>query len=123
MSLDFLAFSLIIFTAIKSEVPGIKSPSILGTMAEDATWYFLVIFTAHIAFELTLNLGRVSMVVFLFETKWMMCGAGLSAKDPNPTASRPVSGYQLAITSVVVLTALFVTRLSVASWCKYRTRP
>lgn len=58
LSFDFLAFLLIIILATKSEAAGLGVPSLLYTIAEDATLYFLVIFTAHIAFELTLNLER-----------------------------------------------------------------
>ena len=39
---------------------GIKYPTILGTIAEGATWYFLVIVTSHFVLVMTLNLGRVS---------------------------------------------------------------
>lgn len=39
---------------------------ILDIIAEDATWYFLVIFTAHFVLVLTLNLGRVSATASIF---------------------------------------------------------
>ncbi|KAF9644192.1 hypothetical protein BDM02DRAFT_3190826 [Thelephora ganbajun] len=58
---DFLAFSLIIFLATKSRVAKLKIPGILGTIAEDATRYFLVIFTSHFVLEMTLTLGRESI--------------------------------------------------------------
>jgi hypothetical protein len=57
---DFFAFSLIIILANKTKVPGLRVPTIMGTIAEDATWYFLVIFTSHFVLVMTLNLGRVS---------------------------------------------------------------
>ena len=57
---DFLAFSLTIFLATTSRSSRFKMPSILETIAEDATRYFLVIFTSHFVLEMTLNLGRVS---------------------------------------------------------------
>ena len=63
--LDSLAFLLILFLTARSEKQGLKIPTILRTMAEDATRYFLVIFSAHLAFVLTLNLGRVSAAVFI----------------------------------------------------------
>jgi hypothetical protein len=63
-TLDFLAFSLTIFLAKKSRFPGLRGPTIFETIAQDATWYFLIIFTAHLVFEMTLNLGRVSASVF-----------------------------------------------------------
>jgi len=58
---DSFAFSLIIFSARKSKVPGLKIPTILDNIAEDATWYFLVIFTSHLVLVLTLNLGRTTI--------------------------------------------------------------
>lgn len=57
---DSLAFSLIIYLAIRSKASSVKIPTILGTMAEDATRYFLVIFTSHFVLEMTLILGRVN---------------------------------------------------------------
>jgi hypothetical protein len=63
---DFLAFSLIIFLANKSKAPGLKVPRILRTIAEDSTWYFLVIFTSTFVLLMTLTLGRVSAIVSLY---------------------------------------------------------
>jgi hypothetical protein len=57
---DFFAFALIVFYMKKSKVPGVKVRTIWDTIAEDATRYFLVIFTSHFVFMMTLNLGRVS---------------------------------------------------------------
>lgn len=61
---DFLAFTLIIFFTRKSKVPGVKVRTIWDTIAEDATRYFLVIFTSHFVFMMTLNIGRVSATIF-----------------------------------------------------------
>jgi hypothetical protein len=36
----------------------------LEVVAKDSTRYFLVIFTSHFVFEMTLNLGDVSMALF-----------------------------------------------------------
>lgn len=59
---DSLAFSLILFLASRSsrERVGIKLkvPSILQSIAEDATRYFLVIFTSHFVLMMTLVLAR-----------------------------------------------------------------
>jgi hypothetical protein len=60
---DFLAFSLIVYLAKTSSAPGFKIPRILGVIAEDATRYFLVIFTSHFVLTMTLALGRVSSTV------------------------------------------------------------
>ena len=58
--IDLLAFSLIIYFALKSGSYRSKRPSMLKIMAEDATLYFLVIFTSHLLLELTLIFGSVS---------------------------------------------------------------
>lgn len=62
---DFLTFALVILVARKLRVPGLKFPSILDTIREDATLYFLVIFTSHFVLMITVNLGRVSWTVLL----------------------------------------------------------
>ena len=61
---DTLAFLLIVFWARKSRVQGIKVSTILDTISEDATSYFMLIFTSHFVLVMTLNLGRVSATVF-----------------------------------------------------------
>lgn len=66
---DSLAFLSIVFLAARSGKQGLRIPTILRTMAEDATRYFLVVFAAHLAFVLTLNLGRVSAAVVLYELR------------------------------------------------------
>ncbi|KAF9781004.1 hypothetical protein BJ322DRAFT_1112396 [Thelephora terrestris] len=70
---DFLAFSLIMFFVTRSKSRGLGFRTIWETVAEDATWYFLVIFTAHLVFVFTLNLApqtikllpAVGIVVYL----------------------------------------------------------
>ena len=57
---DSLAFLLITFLAAKSRTADLRVPTILETIAQDATWYFLVIFSSHFVLEMTLTLGRVS---------------------------------------------------------------
>ena len=61
--LDSLAFSLVVYLAVRSGQNGRKIPTLLRTIAGDAAWYFLVIFSAHLTFVLTLNLARVSATV------------------------------------------------------------
>ena len=60
---DLLAFSCFIFLAKRSKASGLKTRMVLDVIAEDATWYFLVIFTSHLVLVLTLNFGRVSAIV------------------------------------------------------------
>ena len=45
---DALAFSVIVFLVVRSNVTKVPLPSILKTIARDATYYFLVIFTSHL---------------------------------------------------------------------------
>jgi hypothetical protein len=71
-TLDLLTFGFIIFFARKSKVPGFKIPTLLDTIAEDATRYFLVIFTSHLVFVITLNLGRVSPAILISGLYTMM---------------------------------------------------
>jgi len=60
---DSLAFSMIMFftTRLSRKVRELRVPTLLEIIAEDATWYFLVIFTAHFALELTILFGRESI--------------------------------------------------------------
>jgi hypothetical protein len=60
---DCLAFSLIIFMAIKSRTVGLRIPRTLKVIAEDATRYFLVIFTSHFVLTMTLAVGQVRAAV------------------------------------------------------------
>lgn len=62
-------FSLIIFLSRRSKIQGLEGPRILGVVADDATRYFLVIFTSHLVFEITVTLGRVSTI-------FLLCGYG-----------------------------------------------
>ena len=62
---DVLAFLLVTFWARKSKARGLGVTTLLDTIAKDATWYFMVIFTSHFVLVMTLNLGRVSVTVSL----------------------------------------------------------
>lgn len=63
-TLDSLAFLLIILLAKTSTTSGSRVPGVLGIIVEDATRYFLVIFTSHFVLVMTLNLARVSVICF-----------------------------------------------------------
>lgn len=69
LSFDCLAFLVIIFLAMKTKAQGIELPVISRIIAEGAILYFLVIFTSHFVFEMTLTLGR--------ETIRLLPGPGL----------------------------------------------
>jgi hypothetical protein len=52
--------------AKRSNAPGLGIPGLLSIIAKDATRYFVVIFTSHAVFAVTLGAARVSGTVFLF---------------------------------------------------------
>ena len=88
---DFLAFLSVIFFAKRTKTAGLKIPTILGTIAEDATRYFLVIFTSHFVLVMTLNLGRVSTPLPLsLWTQQMINYLSCVSLGINPTPSSQV---------------------------------
>jgi len=58
---DFLGFLVIVFFAIKSGFISSKMPRLLRAIIQDATVYFLIIFTSHFVFEMTLLLLRPNL--------------------------------------------------------------
>ena len=90
---DFVAFSLMIILAVTSGARGLKIPMILRTMAEDATRYFLVIFSSHFVLEMTLNLGRVSVNVSFFGLQ-LIAPIVCVTLGIGPTSSRHVSAHR-----------------------------
>jgi hypothetical protein len=60
---DLWAFVVIIVLAAKSGIKGFRMPSIIRTIIQDATIYFLVIFTSHFVLEMSLLLARVSISI------------------------------------------------------------
>ena len=63
MTTDSSAFMVIFGLAAKSGLMGRKMPRILRAIVQDATIYFLVIFTSHFVLEMTILLARVSVFV------------------------------------------------------------
>jgi len=59
---DLLAFSVIVYLVLRSNAYRLPVPSLLKTIAQDATYYFLIIFTSHLLLGLTLLLGRVRIL-------------------------------------------------------------
>ena len=57
---DFLAFSVIVYLVVRSNVTKIPIPSLLKTIVRDATCYFLVIFTSHFVYAMFLFFASVS---------------------------------------------------------------
>ena len=60
LSTDASVFLVIVVLAVKSGLNGHKMPRTLRTIVQDATVYFLVIFTSHFIFEMSLLFARVS---------------------------------------------------------------
>ena len=44
---DFLAFSVVVYLVVRSNLNKIPIPRLFKTIAQDATYYFLFIFTSH----------------------------------------------------------------------------
>jgi hypothetical protein len=59
--IDFAAFSIIVYLVLLLKRHQIKVP-LFRTIAQDATYYFLIIFTSHFVLELTLFLARVRIL-------------------------------------------------------------
>jgi len=58
---DLFAFLIIMYTALRSNSYRWRIPSLFMTMAQDATYYFLFIFTSQLALEFTMIFGRPSI--------------------------------------------------------------
>ncbi|KAF9780567.1 hypothetical protein BJ322DRAFT_1112556 [Thelephora terrestris] len=61
LAYDFLAFLIIVASAVWSTSGGFKMPHILRTIVRDSTVYFLIIFTSHLVLEMTLLLARLNL--------------------------------------------------------------
>ena len=57
---DVLAFSVIVFIVVRSNVRNVPIPGLLKTIVQDATYYFLVIFTSHFTLMMFLLFASVS---------------------------------------------------------------
>ena len=58
---DFLAFSLIVYLVVRSNLNKVPIPKLFRTIAQDATYYFLFIFTSHLTFLMFLVFAGVSV--------------------------------------------------------------
>ena len=56
---DFLAFSVVVYLVVRSNIYKVPIPGLLRTIAQDATYYFLVIFTSHLLLVLFLLFASV----------------------------------------------------------------
>ena len=57
---DLLAFSLIVYRVVRSNVNEVPISSLLRTIVRDATYYFLVVFTSHLALFVLFASVRIS---------------------------------------------------------------
>jgi hypothetical protein len=105
---DLLAFSLIVFLASRSGATRLKIPTILGTIAADATLYFMVIFTSHFVLTMTLVFGRVRAIAPIFGLQSAIISLCLPRTRSNffqPRKSLPT------LTATTLMT-LFITTIS-----------
>jgi len=56
---DLLAFLLVVYLVVKSDRDKVPMPILFKTIAEDATYYFLLIFSSHLVVELVFLSARV----------------------------------------------------------------
>ena len=69
---DFLAFSVIVFLVVRSNARKVPLSRLFKIIVQDATYYFLIIFSSHLVLEFTIFLARVSGVVVIS----YLCGLG-----------------------------------------------
>jgi hypothetical protein len=56
---DILAFSVIVYLVVQSNINKVPIPRLFKIIVQDATYYFLVIFTSHLVFVMFLALESV----------------------------------------------------------------
>ena len=63
MITDILMFLVVVSLAVSRTLKGFRMSHVLQTIVQDTTLYFLMIFTCHVVFEISLLLVRVSTPV------------------------------------------------------------
>ena len=58
---DLLTFSVIVYLVVRSNVYKVPIPSLLRIIAQDATYYFLIIFTSQFMFVMFVMFANVGM--------------------------------------------------------------
>ena len=112
---EVLTFSLIIYLAATSKAPGFRVPRMLGTIAEDAAWYFVVMFASHFALLMTLTLGRVSAAIFSPDDANNIQCASLGH---HPSSSCSVSCRWPNLNTIALI--MHLSPRSEATPCKFR---
>jgi len=104
---DVLIFSTIVYTAWRSNLYQFRIPSLLRTIVQDATHYFLVIFTSQLLFVFISILGRVRILSYLPVLSFSLAEAFIAF---NPTHPRLVSNTRIR------LLHLFTMSFSAVQW-------
>jgi len=59
---DLLAFSVIVYLLAQSKINKVPTPGLFNTIAQDAMYYFLVVFTSHLVFVFFFSFASVSIL-------------------------------------------------------------
>ena len=91
---DVLAFSVIVYLVVQSNVDKVPIPSLLKTIVQDATYYFLVIFTSHFVLVMFLAFASVSKSsqASIFSRRFTYTFIGFDQATPcfvSDTGTRP----------------------------------
>ena len=62
-STDILAFSVIVYLVIRSNLNKVPIPRLFKTIAQDATYYFLFIFTTHFVLLMSVRISLYPSVI------------------------------------------------------------
>ena len=92
---DVLAFSVIVYLVVQSNVDKVPIPSLLKTIVQDATYYFLVIFTSHFVLVMFLAFASVSKSpqASIFSRRFTYTFIGFDQATPcfvSDTGTRPI---------------------------------
>ena len=64
-STDILAFSVVVYLVLRSNLNKIPIPRLFRTIAQDATYYFLFIFTSHFVLLMSVRISLYSSIISL----------------------------------------------------------
>jgi len=92
---DFLAFFFVIYVTLRSNMWQFRISGLFRTVVCDTTHYFLVIFTSHLALELTLIFGTVRIISYF--PPHLLTETVIAS---NPTTPRIVSDDKIPLPPV-----------------------
>ena len=61
---DFLTFSVVVYLVVRSNLNKVPVPRLFKTIAQDATYYFLFIFTSHFVLLMFLLFASVKISLY-----------------------------------------------------------